>query len=183
MTQKQLILKERPNGIPDKDTFAFREVEIEEPSEEEVLLKTLYVSVDPYMRGRMSAAESYVAPFQVGEPLSGGIVSQVIESKSDQLTKGDIVRGNLPFQEYHVVKANTVHKVDTNGLSPSVALGALGMPGLTSYFGMMHIGEPKESETVVVSGAAGAVGQIAGQLANQAGARVIGIVGSDETAT
>ncbi|MUV38249.1 NADPH-dependent curcumin reductase [Lentibacillus sp. JNUCC-1] len=182
MTQQQLILNERPNGMPDDNTFQFKQVDVGNPAANEVLLKTLYVSVDPYMRGRMSDRDSYVAPFQVGEPLAGGVVAEVVESKSDQLATGDIVRGNLPFQEYNVCKADEVSKVETNGLSPSAALSVLGMPGLTAYFGMMHIGEPKAGETVVVSGAAGAVGQVAGQLAKQAGARVVGIVGSEEKA-
>ncbi|NAP01609.1 zinc-binding dehydrogenase, partial [Halomonas sp. MG34] len=160
----------------------FKEVEEGTPKDGEVLLKTLYVSVDPYMRGRMSDAPSYVDPFKVGEPLAGGVVAQVVETKSDQLQKGDIVRGNLPFQEYIVEKSDQVSKVQTNGLDPSAALRVLGMPGLTAYFGLMHIGKPKRGETVVISGAAGAVGQVAGQLAKQAGAKVVGIVGSEEKA-
>ncbi|MFD2628532.1 NADP-dependent oxidoreductase [Oceanobacillus kapialis] len=183
MKQQQLLLRERPNGLPDENTFEFAETDQGSPEKGEVLLKTLYVSVDPYMRGRMSDAPSYVAPFELGEPLTGGVVAQVIESNSDDLKKGDIVRGNLPFQEYHVQKPSHVSKVQTNGLDPSAALSVLGMPGLTAYFGMMHIGKPKEGETVVVSGAAGAVGQVAGQLAKQAGAHVIGIVGSEEKAS
>lgn len=182
MKQEQLILNERPNGMPDEQTFSFQDITVEKPNDDEVLLKTLYVSVDPYMRGRMADTKSYVEPFKLGGPLTGGVVSQVIESKSNQLKEGDVVRGHLPFQEFHVVQEDQVSKVNTNGLNPSVALGALGMPGLTAYFGMMHIGEPKEGETVVVSGAAGAVGQIAGQLAKHAGSRVIGIVGSEEKA-
>ncbi|MFD1174412.1 NADP-dependent oxidoreductase [Oceanobacillus picturae] len=182
MTQQQLILQERPNGLPNDSTFQFKEVEEGTPKDGEVLLKTLYVSVDPYMRGRMSDAPSYVDPFKVGEPLAGGVVAQVVETKSDQLQKGDIVRGNLPFQEYIVEKSDQVSKVQTNGLDPSAALSVLGMPGLTAYFGLMHIGKPKRGETVVISGAAGAVGQVAGQLAKQAGAKVVGIVGSEEKA-
>ncbi|MFD1066603.1 NADP-dependent oxidoreductase [Oceanobacillus locisalsi] len=182
MKQEQLLLKERPNGLPDKNTFQFKEVEVNEPAEEEMLVKTLYVSVDPYMRGRMSDGPSYVAPFEVGSPLQGGNVSQVVKSNSDQFTEGDLVTGNLDFQEYNVVKGDQVRKVGTNGLSPSNALSVLGMPALTAYFGMMHIGEPKKGETVVVSGAAGAVGQVAGQLAKKAGARVVGIVGSEKKA-
>lgn len=182
MKQKQLILNERPNGLPDERTFQFEDVEVGNPEAGELLLKTLFVSVDPYMRGRMSDGPSYIEPFEVGKPLNGGVVSQVIESKSDQFDKGDIVTGHLAFQEYHVVSDNHVRKVQTFGLRPSVALGPLGMPGLTAYFGMMHIGEPKAGETVVVSGAAGAVGQIAGQLAKRAGAKVVGIVGSKEKA-
>ncbi|WP_080873580.1 NADP-dependent oxidoreductase [Oceanobacillus timonensis] len=182
MKQEQLLLKERPNGLPDKNTFQFNEVEVNEPAKEEMLVKTLYVSVDPYMRGRMSDAPSYAAPFEVGSPLKGGTVSQVVKSNSDRFAAGDLVTGNLDFQEYNVVKADQVRKVGTNGLEPSNALSVLGMPAMTAYFGMMHIGEPKKGETVVVSGAAGAVGQIAGQLAKKAGARVVGIVGSEKKA-
>ncbi|GIO24059.1 NADP-dependent oxidoreductase [Oceanobacillus sp. J11TS1] len=183
MEQEQLILKERPDGLPNKDTFQFKKVEVAEPAEDEVLLKTLYVSVDPYMRGRMSDAPSYAQPFEVGKPLNGGTVSQVIKSNSDRFHTGDLVTGALDFQEYNVVKADKVRKVSAKGVSPSNALSVLGMPALTAYFGMMHIGEPKKGETVVVSGAAGAVGQIAGQLAKKAGARVVGIVGSEKKAT
>ncbi len=183
MKQQQLILQERPNGLPDGNTFQFKEVEVASPKGNQVLLRTLYVSVDPYMRGRMSEGPSYVEPFEVGTPLNGGVVAQVVESNDEKLATGDLVTGNLAFQEYNVVEANRVRKVDTYGLSPSVALGVLGMPGLTAYFGMMHVGKPKEGETVVVSGAAGAVGQVAGQLAKKAGAHVIGIVGSKEKAS
>ncbi|WP_121641233.1 NADP-dependent oxidoreductase [Virgibacillus sp. Bac330] len=182
MKQQQLIFNERPNGLPNASTFAIKEVEVGSPKQDQLLLKTLYISVDPYMRGRMADGPSYISPFQIGEPLNGGVVGQVITSESDQFQQGDIVTGMLDFQEYHIVNADQVRKVNTFGLRPSVALGPLGMPGLTAYFGMMHIGEPKQGETVVISGAAGAVGQIAGQLAKRAGARVIGIVGSEEKA-
>ncbi|MFD1416759.1 NADP-dependent oxidoreductase [Oceanobacillus jeddahense] len=182
MTQEQLILQERPNGLPDENTFQFKKVEIGEPQEGELLLKTLYVSVDPYMRGRMSDGPSYAAPFEVGEPLKGAAVSQVVQSNSSDFEKGDLVTGSLDFQEYNVVKENKVRKVNAKGMKPSNALSVLGMPALTAYFGMMHIGEPKKGETVVVSGAAGAVGQVAGQLAKKEGARVVGIVGSEKKA-
>lgn len=182
MKQEQLILKERPNGLPDDNTFQYKEVDTPEPGQDEILVKTLYLSVDPYMRGRMSDAPSYSAPFEVGKPLNGSTVSQVIRSNSDKFSEGDLVTAMLDFQEYNVAKASDVRKVQTNGLKPSNALSVLGMPALTAYFGMMHIGEPKKDETVVVSGAAGAVGQVAGQLAKSAGARVVGIVGSEKKA-
>ncbi|MEW9676609.1 NADP-dependent oxidoreductase [Lentibacillus sp. L22] len=182
MKQQQLILRERPNGLPNDDTFQFKEVNVPTPGDKEVLLKTLYVSVDPYMRGRMSDAPSYAKPFDVGAPLKGAIVAQVVETNDNQFEPGDIVTGTLDFQEYNVANADSVRKVELNGLEPSNALSVLGMPALTAYFGMMHIGEPKQGETVVVSGAAGAVGQVAGQLAKSAGARVVGIVGSPEKA-
>lgn len=182
MRQEQLILQERPNGLPDENTFQFKEIEIPEPLEEELLLKTLYVSVDPYMRGRMADGPSYAAPFELGAPIKGGIVSQVVQSNSSDFSERDLVTGVLDFQEYNVVKANMVRKVSAKGMSPSSALSVFGMPALTAYFGMIHIGKPKKGETVVISGAAGAVGQIAGQLAKKAGARVVGIVGSEEKA-
>ncbi|WP_407058202.1 NADP-dependent oxidoreductase [Tigheibacillus jepli] len=168
--------------MPDEQTFQFTDIELDKPENGEVLLKTLYISVDPYMRGRMSNKKSYAAPFEVGKPLEGGVVAQVLASNTAELQKGDIVRGTLPFQTHLVVSAENVSKVETNGLSPSAALSVLGMPALTAYFGMMHIGKPQKGETVVVSGAAGAVGQIAGQLAKQVGAYVVGIVGSEEKA-
>lgn len=183
MKQKQLILHERPNGLPNENTFHFKSVDVPYPTEkDEILLKTLYVSVDPYMRGRMSDAPSYAASFKVGEPLKGGTVSQVIQSNTEKFKKGDLVTGNLPFQEYNTVKSEDIRRIRSSISKPSNALSVLGMPALTAYFGMMHIGEPKKGETVVVSGAAGAVGQIAGQLAKSVGAYVVGIVGSEEKA-
>ena len=180
--QKQLLLQERPNGFPDSNTFSIKETEIDTPNDQELLVKTLYLSVDPYMRGRMSDAKSYIAPFELNEPISGGGIAQVIESKDSSIKEGTIITGMLPFQEYAVVKANQVRVLDMHGAPISAALGALGMPGLTAYFGLSDIGKPKEGETVVISGAAGAVGSIAGQLARLKGARVVGIVGSKEKA-
>ncbi|GAK07868.1 LOW QUALITY PROTEIN: putative oxidoreductase YncB [Geomicrobium sp. JCM 19038] len=182
MKQQQILLKERPNGMPTSDTFQYEETDVVQPTEGEVQLKTLYLSVDPYMRGRMNDAKSYTAPFQVGEPLNGGIVAVVTKSHSSDLQEGDVVTGMLEWKEYNTVDADAVRKLDLHGVSSSTALGVLGMPGLTAYFGMYKIGEPKEGETVVISGAAGAVGSVAGQLAKIKGARVIGIVGSEEKA-
>lgn len=182
MQQEQLILKERPNGLPDDNTFEYKNIDVFEAGQGEILVKTLYLSVDPYMRGRMSDAPSYSAPFEVGKALYGSTVSEVVQSNSNEFSKGDLVTGTTNFQEYNVVKPSEVRKVQTDHLKPSNALSVLGMPALTAYFGMMHIGEPKKGETVVVSGAAGAVGQVAGQLAKSVGARVVGIVGSEKKA-
>ncbi|GMA46643.1 hypothetical protein GCM10025854_08930 [Tetragenococcus muriaticus] len=146
MQQEQLILKERPNGLPDDETFQYKNVDVPDPGQNEALVKTLYLSVDPYMRGRMSDAPSYSAPFEVGQPLYGATVSQVIRSNNEDLAEGDLVTGNLDFQEYNIVKASDVRKVQTDGLKPSNALSVLGMPALTAYFGMMHIGEPKKEK-------------------------------------
>lgn len=182
MKQRQIQLRKRPDGWPSEDTFSYEEVDVQEPSTDEVTLKTRYLSVDPYMRGRMNDTKSYVEPFQIGKPLNGGIVAEVTKTKSEKLKVGDIVSGALNWQEYNTVSAETVRKLDLHGAPMSTALGVLGMPGLTAYFGMYHIGEPKEGETVVVSGAAGAVGSVAGQLAKRKGAYVVGIVGSKEKA-
>ncbi|GAK14264.1 NADP-dependent oxidoreductase [Geomicrobium sp. JCM 19039] len=175
---KQIRLKERPVGVPTEDTFYFHEADVPKPKDGEVLLKTLYLSVDPYMRGRMSSAKSYVEPFQVDEPLNGGIVAEVVESKSEGLAEGDVVTGSLDWAEYNTTAGKNVRKLQLAGAPASHALGVLGMPGLTAYFGMYEIGAPKSGETVVISGAAGAVGSVAGQLAKKKGARVIGITGS-----
>ncbi|GAF24180.1 LOW QUALITY PROTEIN: oxidoreductase YncB [Bacillus sp. JCM 19047] len=164
MKQQQIRLRERPDGWPSEETFSYEEVEVKEPTQDEVTLKTRYLSVDPYMRGRMNDTKSYVEPFQIGEPLNGGIVAEVTKTKSEKLKVGDIVSGALNWQEYNTVPADTVRKLDLHGAPMSTALGVLGMPGLTAYFGMYHIGEPKEGETVVVSGAAGAVGPLQGNL-------------------
>jgi len=182
MQQEQLILRERPNGLPDDNTFEYKNIDVPEAGQDEILVKTLYLSVDPYMRGRMSDTPSYSAPFEVGEALYGSTVSEVVQPNNDEFSKGDLVTGTTNFQEYNVVKPSEVRKVQTDHLQPSNALSVLGMPALTAYFGMMYIGEPKKGETVVVSGAAGAVGQVAGQLAKSVGARVVGIVGSEQKA-
>jgi NADPH-dependent curcumin reductase CurA len=145
-----------------------------------VLLKARYVSVDPYMRGRMNAGKSYVPPFEVGQPISGGVVAEVVESRLDKLPVGSMVVGNLPWQQYMVSDGHGLQQIPTDQAPISYFLGLLGMPGLTAYFGLLDICQPKAGETVVVSGAAGAVGMVVGQLAKIKGARVIGTAGSDE---
>ncbi|SFS41169.1 NADP-dependent oxidoreductase [Marininema halotolerans] len=177
---RQIYFVQRPNGMPDENTFDLRTSEIPEPGAGEVLVRTVYLSVDPYMRGRMSDRKSYVAPFALNEVLSGGVVGQVEVSKDDRFQAGDLVTGLLGWQDYSVAKADELNKVDPNLAPPSAYLGALGMPGLTAYFGLLDIGQPKAGETVVVSGAAGAVGTIVGQIAKIKGARVVGIAGSAE---
>lgn len=179
MENKQIALKKRPNGWPDESHFAFGNIPVPDIGNGEVLLKTLYLSVDPYMRGRMNAGKSYVAPFEVGEAMSGGVIAEVEESKSDKLAKGDIVIGNLEWQLYNKANADHLRKLDRNA-PITAALGAAGMTGLTAYFGLLDIGKPQEGETVVVSGGAGAVGSIVGQIAKLKGCRVVGIAGSDE---
>ncbi|HEX8427639.1 NADP-dependent oxidoreductase [Hymenobacter sp.] len=180
MKTQSILLASRPQGEPTTEQFRFETREVPAPATGQVLLKTRYVSVDPYMRGRMSDAKSYIPPFEVGQPLAGGVVAEVVESQSEKLSVGSIVVGNLAWQEYNVVDAAAVNQVPTDKAPISYFLGLLGMPGLTAYFGLLDICQPKADETVVVSGAAGAVGLIVGQLAKIQGARVVGTAGSDE---
>lgn len=180
MTTNTIVLASRPQGAPTAAQFRFETRILPEPTQGQVLLKALYVSVDPYMRGRMSAAKSYIAPFTVGEPIAGGVVAEVVASHADALPVGSVVVGNLPWQQYSVAEAKTLNRVPADQAPASYFLGLLGMPGLTAYFGLLDICQPKAGETVVVSGAAGAVGLIVGQLAKIQGCRVVGTAGSEE---
>ncbi|MDR4229323.1 NADP-dependent oxidoreductase [Bacillus mojavensis] len=179
IAQQQIQLARRPQGVPVHEDFRFETISIPEPKQGEVLVKTLYVSVDPYMRGRMQDTKSYVEPFALDEALSGGVIAEVM-SDGDKLKQGEIVIGNLNWQEYSAVSESAVRKIDTSLAPASAYLGILGMTGLTAYFGLLDIGRPKEGETVVVSGAAGAVGSAVGQIAKIKGAHVVGIAGSDD---
>ncbi|MCY9092785.1 NADP-dependent oxidoreductase [Bacillus mojavensis] len=179
IAQQQIQLARRPQGVPVHEDFRFETISIPEPKQGEVLVKTLYVSVDPYMRGRMQDTKSYVEPFALDEALSGGVIAEVV-SDGDKLKQGEIVIGNLNWQEYSAVSESAVRKIDTSLAPASAYLGILGMTGLTAYFGLLDIGRPKEGETVVVSGAAGAVGSAVGQIAKIKGAHVVGIAGSDD---
>ncbi|MDL4843205.1 NADP-dependent oxidoreductase [Aquibacillus rhizosphaerae] len=180
---RQIILAERPTGTPDHRSFKFVEREIGEPGDGQILIQTHYVSVDPYMRGRMIDAESYVEPFKIGDVIQGGSIGEVIESKSNQYKKGDMVIGMFGWQEYYIANETEVRTIDPNFAPITTNLGVLGMTGLTAYFGLLDIGKPKAGETVVISGAAGAVGSVVGQIAKIQGARVVGIAGSEEKVT
>lgn len=183
MTQaknREIHLVNRPSGMPTEDDFKFVDSEIPRPGENEVLLKTLYLSVDPYMRGRMDDVASYIEPFALNEVMNGGVVAEVVESNSANLATGDIVIGNLSWAEYSVANEKDVRKIDPDVAPLSSHLGILGMPGLTAYFGLLDIGKPQPGETVVVSGAAGAVGSAVGQIAKMKSTHVVGIAGSDE---
>jgi len=181
MTETKTInLKNRPNGIPDLQDFEFTTTEVPELKVGEVLLSSKYVSVDPYLRGRMTDAPSYVPPFEIGKPIESGIIAEVVESKHDDYKEGDYLSGRLPWKETQVAKADGLMKVDPDKASLSAYLGILGLTGLTAYHGLMEIGKPKEGETLIVSGAAGAVGSVVGQIGKILGLRVIGIAGTDE---
>lgn len=180
MNSKTILLAKRPVGLPDLETFKTINSAVAEPKVGEVLLKTLYVSVDPYIRGRMNDTKSYVAPFNLNEAIVSGLVSEVVDSKNDNFTKGDIVVGMLKWSEYQVSNGEGLYKVNPNVSPLSVYQGILGMPGLTAFLGLTNIGAPKAGETVVVSGAAGAVGNLVGQIAKIKGCRVVGIAGSNE---
>ncbi|MGG1679933.1 NADP-dependent oxidoreductase [Neobacillus sp. NRS-1170] len=177
---KQILLKNRPTGMPTHENFEIRETEIRQPGQGELLIRTVYISVDPYLRGRMNDTKSYIPPFQLNEVISSGVIGQVEESQSDLFKKGDLVLGSLGWEEYSIAKETTVRKIDSTIAPASSYLSVLGMTGLTAYFGLVDIGKPKTGETVVVSGAAGAVGSIVGQIAKLKGCRVVGIAGSTD---
>ncbi|KOV89736.1 NADP-dependent oxidoreductase [Nocardia sp. NRRL S-836] len=180
-TALEVRLASRPKGWPTEDTFEIAEVEVPAPGEGQVLVRNLIMSVDPYMRGRMNDVKSYVPPFEVGAPLEGGAVGEVVASNADGYAVGDHVLHGLGWREYTVVSGAHAVKVDPSAAPLSAYLGVLGMPGLTAYAGLLATAEFKEGDAVFVSGAAGAVGQIVGQIARLKGAsRVIGSAGSAE---
>jgi NADPH-dependent curcumin reductase len=177
---RQIRLKNRPVGAPTPDNFEI--VDAPMPSvtaDAGVLRRTLYLSLDPYMRGRMSDAPSYAAPVNVGDPMCGHTVSEVIESLDPQFKRGDVVGGYDGWQQYAVSSGKGLRKLD-GSLPPTTALGVLGMPGMTAFVGLLDIGQPQPGETVVVSAASGAVGSVVGQLAKIRGCRAVGVAGSDE---
>lgn len=178
---KSINLKQRPVGTPTLSDFEFKELDNDlTVSEGEVLLEAKYISVDPYLRGRMSDAKSYVPPFKVGEPFSSGIVAEVLESKHEDYKKGEFVSGLLEWKEQQISNGEGLQKVDKSKAPLSAFLGIVGMTGLTAYLGLHEIGKPKKGETLVVSGAAGAVGSVVGQIGKILGLNVIGIAGTDE---
>ncbi|WP_462411744.1 NADP-dependent oxidoreductase [Neobacillus sp. Marseille-QA0830] len=177
---RKILLAGRPKGMPDERHFEMIEEQIPEIKEGEVLIQSLYLSVDPYMRGRMSDAKSYAKPYEVGKPFIGGIVGKVIESKNSRFQVGQHVEGRLEWAEFNVSDGREIRKVNPEWGPITTALHVLGMPGLTAYLGLTLIGQPKEGETVVVSGASGAVGMIVGQIAKLKGCRVVGIAGADD---
>jgi NADPH:quinone reductase len=176
---RQIILRSRPTGRAGAQNFEMTEAPALILGEGELLVKAKYISVDPYMRGRMSEARSYIPPFAVGMAIEGGVVGEVTESRHPGFLAGDAVVGPMKWQEFQTVNGGEVTKLDKYNAPLSYYLGILGMPGLTAYFGLLDIGKPLPGETVVISGAAGAVGIVAGQIARIKGCRVAGIAGSD----
>jgi NADPH-dependent curcumin reductase len=173
---RQIRLASRPTGFPDDSNFRMTEEELADPGEGQVLVKNHYLSLDPYMRGRMSEAKSYAEPVKVGDVMVGGTVGEVIASRHPKLAVGDRVVGNLGWQEHAISDGRGLQKVDDR-IPISAYLGVAGMPGVTAYVGLFDVGEMKEGDTVIVSAAAGAVGSAVGQLAKLRGGRAIGIAG------
>jgi NADPH-dependent curcumin reductase CurA len=179
-TNRRWYFAERPAGEPDADSFDLRTEDVPEPDDGELLVRVAYLSVDPYMRGRMRDSESYAEPWDVGDVLKGGVVGEVVESDSERYDAGDYVTGQGTWADYSVLQADDVAPVDPEVADLPAYLGVLGMPGRTAYFGLLDVGDPKPGDTVVVSGAAGAVGSVVGQIAKLNGCRVVGFAGSDE---
>ncbi|MDE1148526.1 MAG: NADP-dependent oxidoreductase [Azospirillaceae bacterium] len=178
---RRIVLASRPEGLPTEQNFGVEQASIPVAGPGQMLLKTRWLSLDPYMRARMSAAKSYTPPIEVGGLMVGGTIAEVIESNVPGFQRGELVLSNSGWQEYAVAGAKSVHKLEVeDGLPVTAALGVLGMPGLTAYVGLYDIGQPKAGETVVVSAAAGAVGSVVGQLAKRKGARAVGIAGGAE---
>jgi NADPH-dependent curcumin reductase len=177
---RQVLLKSRPEGAPAPDNFQLTEGPIPEPGEGEVLMRTLYLSLDPYMRGRMSAAKSYAKPAAVGQPIVGGTVGEIVTSRNPKYAVGDVVLGYGGWQQYARSSGAGLRKLDPAAAPVSTALGVLGMPGMTAYVGLLEIGRPKPGEAVVVAAASGAVGSVVGQIAKIKGCRAVGIAGGAE---
>lgn len=177
---RQVRLKSRPVGEPTVDNFELADAPVPEASDGEVLRRTIYLSLDPYMRGRMSDGPSYAQPVAIGGVMGAHTVSEVIDSRHPGFTKGDFVTGYDGWQAYGVSNGKDLRKLDPKAVPISTAIGVLGMPGMTAYVGLMDIGKPKPGETVVVSAASGAVGAVVGQLAKIKGCRVVGIAGSPD---
>jgi NADPH-dependent curcumin reductase CurA len=181
MMTQTILLKNRPEGIPSMSNFEFiTETSNETINHGELLLETTYVSVDPYLRGRMNEAKSYIPPFELNKPIQSGVIAKVLASKNENFTVGDYVAGMLAWKTKQISNGEGILKVDSSKAPLSAYLGVLGMTGLTAYLGLIQIGKPKSGETLVVSGAAGAVGSVVGQIGKILGLRVIGIAGTDE---
>ena len=176
----QIRLKSRPAGEPTPANFEAADGPVPEPKDGEVLRRTIYLSLDPYMRGRMSDAASYATPVKIGDVMCGHTVSEVVDSRNPDFSKGEFVTGYDGWQAYGLSSGKELRKLDPKLVPISTAIGVLGMPGMTAFVGLMDIGQPKPGETVVVSAASGAVGAVVGQLAKVKGCRAVGIAGSPD---
>jgi len=179
LMSREIRLASRPKGIPTADNFALAQTELKPLQDQQVLVRNLFLSVDPYMRGRMNDRKSYVPPFEVGKPLDGGAVGEVIESRAREFKPGDAVTSNFGWREYFIALPKELHPVSREIQPLSVYLGALGMTGMTAWVGL-NLGELKAGDVIFISGAAGAVGSVAGQLAKLRGCRVVGSASSTE---
>jgi len=179
-TNKRVLLASRPQGAVSPENFRIEEAPLPQPGEGEVLVRNEWLSLDPYMRGRMSDAKSYVPPVEIGAVMVGQTVGAVVDSKHPGFKLGDRVLTQLGWQSHGVAKGKELRLIDTKRVPASYYLGVLGMPGMTAWFGLFEIGKPKPGETLVVSAASGAVGSVVGQLAKQEGLRVVGIAGGRE---
>ena len=177
---RRITLAARPMGAPKTSDFATVDDPVSTPGDGEMRLRTIYLSLDPYMRGRMNDVKSYVPPIGIAETMEGGAVSVVEESRHPKFSAGDIVLGRTGWQQYSISNGKGMRIVDPSLAPISTALGILGMPGLTGYVGLLDLGQPKEGETVVVSAATGAVGSLVGQIAKLKGCRVVGVAGAAE---
>jgi NADPH-dependent curcumin reductase CurA len=179
-TNRRIVLASRPEGAPQPGNFRIEQSPAPEPRDGQVLLRTLWLSLDPYMRGRMSAARSYAKPVEIGERMEGGTVNEVVESRHPEFKPGDLVLGYAGWQDYAVSDGTGLRKLDERRAPVSTALGVLGMPGMTAYTGLLTIGQPKGGETVVVAAATGPVGSLVGQIAKIKGCRAVGIAGGKD---
>src|SRR6201990_2925476 len=174
---RQIILTSRPKGPPTLSDFRLETGPIPAPAEGQILLKTTYLSLDPYMRGRMNDAESYAPPVEVGGVMEGEVIAEVVQSRHPAYRGGELVQAKIGWRTHAAVAPEQAKRVETRNNPSSTALGVLGMPGFTAYSGMKVIGQPRPGETVVVAAASGPVGSLVGQLAKLAGARAVGIAG------
>ncbi|WP_110655344.1 NADP-dependent oxidoreductase [Salinicola halimionae] len=179
-TNRQWVLASRPHGEPNRDNFRLEETEIPAVTEGSVLLRTVYLSLDPYMRGRMSDAPSYAPPVEIDQVMVGGTVSRVVESRHDDFKPGDWVLGFTGWQDYALSDGTALTNLGQQPENPSYTLGVMGMPGFTAYMGLTDIGQPKAGETLVVAAASGPVGATVGQIGKIKGMRVVGIAGGEE---
>ena len=177
---RRIVLASRPVGAPGPENFRLEEVPVPQVSAGEVLVRNLYLSLDPYMRGRMSDAASYSAPVAIDAVMGGGTVGRVAQSRHPGFNEGDLVLAFGNWQDYALSDGSDLSKLPANMAHPSHALSVLGMPGFTAWYGLLRIGEPKPGETVVVAAASGAVGSVVGQIAKLKGCRVVGIAGGEE---